>query len=266
MPIVEVFDIASAFQDLRWWKLLAFNRWHMRLEGGAPLGELGIVLELCNEVVDLGHALVGRGDFVLLDAPHIVRILREVGRQVGLVTELSREVNPAAILVVVLPKKWLLCVEVYLVLVMEVLRHANILVRHIVFEGVRLRIIVGCHTIDLLDTRVVRQKHSDTRLVRIRGVEATEEILGSLTLIQIHDVLLEDGVLHNELRARVDVQEDAAAGRLRRQLVAGPVLQLRVVYVGDGALVLGEEELRESAYLLIVLVLQSVFNNNVETL
>ena len=82
----------------------------------------------------------------------------------------------------------------------------------------------------------------------------------------MHVVLLEDGVLHNELGARVNVEEYAATGRLRRQLIAGPVLQLGLVDVGDRALVVGEEELRESAYLLIVLVLQSVFNDDVETL
>jgi len=68
-------------------QLVAFDVRHGHLKRDSPLFEFLVVLELRNNGVNLLHALLGRGDLILLDLAHVVRVLSEVRRQTGLVTK-----------------------------------------------------------------------------------------------------------------------------------------------------------------------------------
>lgn len=71
-------------------------------------------------------------------------------------------------------------------------------------------------------------EHSDARLVLVARVESFEEIVRPSPIVDMVPVLLHDCVAEKELRAAVDVQEDAASRGFGCQLVAGPVLQARM--------------------------------------
>lgn len=67
-------------------------------------------------------------------------------------------------------------------------------------------------------------EHSDTWLIDVTRVKSSEKLVWAPSFVNVVPVLLVNRVFEKELRAAVDVQEDAAARGLGCQLITGPVL------------------------------------------
>ena len=109
-------------------------------------------------------------------------------------------------------------------------------------------------------------EYSDAWLIDVARVKSFEEVVRPSPIVDMVSILLHDRVFEKELRAAVDIQEDAASRGLGCQLVAGPVLQARMADACNILLSTDLEELRKSPDLLILFVLQRVFDNNIEAL
>ena len=161
-------------------------------------------------------------------------------------------------------KQRLLVVQLYFIALKEVLRHRDLLAFLVVKEAVSLRRVLCRDAVYLVRFRVVLAEDSFARLLLDGRVELAEEVGLVATLIEPLVQLLEDGLLLDELGARVDVYEDAGAACLCRQLVTGPVFE--VSHLRNVLEVVRQEELREAANLIKVLLSEGSLDDRVERL
>lgn len=223
-------------------------------------------MELRDDLIDFLHSLLSRRDLVLLNLTHFSGVSREVGRQVRLVAKLRWQVLPGPVLPIVDEQEGLLVVKIALVALRKVLQHSHLLisVANLEFDFGRRELVR--HTVHLLDPAIVFAEDGSTRLIDIARVEHGKEVLRPFAFAAPVPILLQDGFLLHELCAAVDVQEYTATRRLRFELVARPVLKLRLTDICDVAGRASLEELRETPNLLEILVLECVLDHNVETL
>ena len=146
---------------------------------------------------------------------------------------------------------------------MEVLGHRDFFTRFLVEEQQGVGIVLVAHPINLIGSRVVLAKNGDSLLVDIRGIKLLEEVPWPTAVVHMPIELLQDRVSLYELRTRINVQENSLATAFGCELVTWPKLQ---GLVGNLLIVLGQVELWEATDLVVVLLSQCLFDNNVEAL
>lgn len=126
--LTELLWLSRCWIDNGWFsQLLTIDVHQALLHLDTPLSKCGIFCKLRDKVKNLPLSLVGVVDLVLLEVSHLSLVLCEILWKTCFVAKLSWQVNSFSLVAsrLVDVEQWLLIVKLDLVLLIEVLLHAN---------------------------------------------------------------------------------------------------------------------------------------------